>query len=105
MKRLICEVVEIKSKYPVYKLGNRITTKESEVDLKEINRSCIHALLSILYYAVALREDVDPKILEQCMEGKHAYIHFVDHRKLYCLEEEPYILGCGKNESSFNSGC
>lgn len=83
MKTLICEVVEVKSNCPVYKLGDKIVIKGPEIDLKETDKICIHALPSILHYAIALREDIDPKILGLCKEGKYAYIHCVDPGKPY----------------------
>lgn len=83
MKKLICEVVEVKDKCPIYKVGDRIVIKDSEIDLEETDRICVHALVPILHYSIALRENVSPKKLGLCSKGKYAYIHCIDPGKPY----------------------
>lgn len=60
MNKLIIKVKEIKGNCAVYKGGERIVISGPEIDLKETDKICVHALASILYYVVALREGVDP---------------------------------------------
>ena len=83
---LVIEVVEIKGKCPVHKVGDKIVINGPKIDLKRTDNVCIHALSSILHYVVALREGVDLKKLGLSKDGKYAYIQ--------CLDPgEPYIDG------------
>jgi uncharacterized repeat protein (TIGR04076 family) len=83
MDRLIITVKEIKGKCVVHSLGDRIVIDGSELDVKNTNRMCIHALASILHYAVALREGVDPEKLGLTKKGNKAYIHCPDPGEPY----------------------
>ena len=86
MEELIYEVVEIRGKCPVYKVGDKIVIKGPEIDLKKTDALCIHSLHVLLHYAIALREGVDPVKLGLSKDGKHAY--------LQCLDPgEPYTEG------------
>ena len=86
MKELVFEVFEIKGRCPVYKKGNRIVIKGAEIDLKRTDALCIHALTSLMHYAVALREGADPVKLGLSKERDYAYIQ--------CLDPgEPYTEG------------
>jgi len=86
MTKLIFEVAEIRGKCPVYKEGDKIVIRGPEIDLKETDALCIHALASLLHYAVALREGVDPEKLGLSKEKDIAYIQCVD-------PGEPYTEG------------
>lgn len=57
-----------------------------EIDQERTQRICIHALPSILHYAVALREGINPERLGLTKTGKKAYIHCPD-------PGEPYTRG------------
>lgn len=83
---LVIEVVEIEGKCPVHKVGDKIVIDGPMIDLQRTDAICIHALSSILHYAVALREGADPKKLGLSKDGKYAYIQ--------CLDPgEPYTEG------------
>lgn len=58
----------------------------AEINLKESDRICIHALPSILHYITALREGIDPVKLGLAKKGKKAYVQCVD-------PGEPYTSG------------
>ena len=60
MKKVIIRVKEIKGNCVVFKGGEKIVTEGPEINLKETDKICIHALASLLHYVVALREGVDP---------------------------------------------
>ncbi len=83
MGRLIITVKEIKGKCAVHSIGDRIVIDGPELDVKNTNRMCIHALASILHYAVALREGVDPEKLGLTKKGNKAYIHCPDPGEPY----------------------
>lgn len=86
MNELVFEVAEIKGNCPVYKKGDKMVIEGPEIDLKETDAICIHALPSLLHYAVALREGVDPVKLGLSKDKNHAYIQ--------CLDPgEPYTEG------------
>jgi len=86
MKGIVFEVVEIRGRCPVYKKGDKIVIRGPEIDLKRTDALCIHALESILHYAVALREGVDPVKLGLSKDKNYAYIQ--------CLDPgEPYTEG------------
>jgi len=86
MKELVFEVAEIRGKCPVYKKGDRIVIRGPEIDLKRTDALCIHALASLLHYAVALREGVDPIKLGLSKDKNYAYIQCLD-------PSEPYTEG------------
>jgi len=83
MTKLVIKVKEIKGKCVVHSLGDRIVINGPEIDLKNTNKICIHALTPILHYAVSLREGVDPEKLGLTKEGDKAYIHCPDPGKPY----------------------
>lgn len=86
MRELIFEVVEIRGKCPVYKKGDKIVIIGAEIDLRRTDALCIHALASLLHYAVALREGVSPVKLGLSKDENCAYIQ--------CLDPgEPYTEG------------
>jgi uncharacterized repeat protein (TIGR04076 family) len=83
---MIFEVVKIKGKCPVYKVGDRIYVEGPRIDLKRTDALCIHSLPPLLHYAVALREGIDPVKLGLAKEGANAYIQCPD-------PGEPYTNG------------
>ncbi len=83
---MIFEVVKIRGKCPVYTVGDRIYVKGPQIDLERSDAICIHALPSLLHYAIALREGIDPAKLGLAKKGGDAYIQ--------CLDPgEPYTEG------------
>jgi len=86
MSKLIIEVVEIRGKCPVYKVGDKIVIDGPEIVLEKTDAICIHALAPLLHYVVALREGVNPKKLGLSKEKEAAYIQCVD-------PGEPYTEG------------
>lgn len=83
MTKLVLRVKEIKGKCAVHSLGDRIVINGPEIDLKNTDRICIHALAPILHYAVALREGIEPEKLGLAKEGNKAYIHCPDPGEHY----------------------
>ncbi len=86
MSKLVIRVKEIKGTCPVHSPGDRMVIDGPEIDLKQTDRICIHAMAPILHYAVALREGVDPEKLGLSHEGGKAFIHCPD-------PGEPYTSG------------
>jgi uncharacterized repeat protein (TIGR04076 family) len=80
---LVIEVAEIRGTCPVYELGDKIVIDGPEIVLEEPDALCIHALASLLHYAVALREGVDPVKLGLSKEKDAAYIQCADPGKPY----------------------
>ena len=84
--RVIIRVKEIRGNCAVFRGGEKIVIEGPEINLKETDRICIHALASLLHYVVALREGVDPVKLGLAREGNRAFIQ--------CLDPgEPYTNG------------
>jgi len=84
--KLIIEVIEIKGKCPVYKLGDRIVLDDGyRVNLKKTDNICLHSLASFLPYYNALAKGVSPVELGLAKRGKVAY--------LQCLDPEKYTGG------------
>lgn len=77
---------EIRGRCAVFKGGEEIVVEGAEINLKETDKICIHALAPLLHYLVALREGVDPVRLGLSKEGEKAYIQCVD-------PGEPYTNG------------
>jgi len=48
---LIIEVVEIRGKCPVHKVGDKIVIDGLRVDMERTDTTCIHALPSLLHYS------------------------------------------------------
>jgi uncharacterized repeat protein (TIGR04076 family) len=74
------EVVEVRGRCPVHKVGDRIVVEGPRIVLEETNALCTHALSSLLHYVVALDEGADPvKLgLTKPSDSEHAYIQCVD---------------------------
>jgi len=79
------EVVEIRGKCPIYKVGDKITIDGPRIVLEKTDALCIHALSTLLHYVVALDEGADPVKLGLTKKGdeKHAYMQCVDPWKPY----------------------
>ena len=79
------EVVEVRGKCPVHKVGDKIVVDGPNIVLEKTDALCIHALSVILHYAVALDEGADPvKLgLTTIKDREHAYLQCVDPWKPY----------------------
>ena len=79
------EVIEIRGRCPVYKVGDRIIIDGPRIVLDKTDALCIHALSVILHYAVALDEGVSPlKLgLTKGTDSENAYVQCVDPWKPY----------------------
>lgn len=75
---LIIEVVNIKGNCPVHRVGDRIVIQGVEIDLQRTEKLCIHVLASLLHYAAALREGMDPRKLGLSKDKGSAYIQCLD---------------------------
>ncbi|MCD6383227.1 MAG: TIGR04076 family protein [Thermoplasmata archaeon] len=75
--KVIFEVVEVRGQCPLYKPGDRIVIEEFWISEKSA-RPCIHALPTLLHYALALREGADPIKLGLTKRGGEAYLHCPD---------------------------
>jgi len=79
------EVVEVRGKCPVHKVGDKIVIDGPRILLNRTDALCVHALSVILHYAVALDEGVDPVRLglTKPEDGENAYVQCVDPWKPY----------------------
>jgi uncharacterized repeat protein (TIGR04076 family) len=79
------EVVEVRGKCPVHRVGDKIVIDGASIVLDETDALCIHALSVILHYAVALDEGADPvKLgLTKPEDKENAYVQCVDPWKPY----------------------
>ena len=79
------EVVEVRGKCPVHKVGDKIVIDGASIVLDKTDALCIHALSVILHYAVALDEGADPVKLGLTKPGdkENAYVQCVDPWKPY----------------------
>jgi len=60
VNRLIIKVKEIRGTCPVFKPGDKIVIDGPEINLKESDAVCIHALSNLSTVIVALREGIHP---------------------------------------------
>ncbi|PIV70448.1 MAG: TIGR04076 family protein [Euryarchaeota archaeon CG01_land_8_20_14_3_00_38_12] len=81
--KLVISVKKIKGRCPVYKVGDKMVIDGPGFDLKNTDKICIHALPSILHYAVALREGADPRKLGLSFNKDKAYVQCPDPGKPY----------------------
>ena len=79
------EVVEVRGRCPVHKVGDRILIDEARILLNETDALCVHALPVLLHYAVALDKVADPvKLgLTKPEDREHAYLQCPDPWKPY----------------------
>ena len=87
------EVTEIRGRCPIHKTGAKIVIDGARIDLHRANNLCIHALSSLLHYAVALREGIDARTLGLSKDGRFAYIQCPDSGKPY-TESGTVIFKC-----------
>jgi len=73
-KAIEIQIVEIRGNCPVFSVGDRITIQGAEIALDTTDALCTHALPSLLYYALALREGADPVALGL---SKHKDVAFI----------------------------
>ena len=80
--KLIVEVLEIKGKCPVYKIGDKIVLDDGyKVNIKETNNICMHSLGSLLPYYNALARGISAQELGLSSGGKEAYIQCLDPKE------------------------
>ncbi len=48
------EVAEVRGRYPVYKVGDKIVIADPKIVMKKTDAMCIHALSTVVHYALAL---------------------------------------------------
>jgi uncharacterized repeat protein (TIGR04076 family) len=79
------EVVEVRGKCPVHRVGDKILIDGASIVLDKTDALCIHAFSVILHYAVALDESADPvKLgLTKPEDRENAYVQCVDPWKPY----------------------
>ena len=79
------EVHEVRGHCPVYKKGDVIVIDDPEIDLAKTDALCIHALSTLLHYALILEHDWCPvKLgLTTAEDKEHAYMQCVDPGKPY----------------------
>lgn len=79
------EVVEVRGRCPVHKVGDRILIDEARILLNETDALCVHALPVLLHYAVALDKGADPvKLgLTKPEDREHTYLQCLDPWKPY----------------------
>ncbi|ADT84871.1 TIGR04076 family protein [Thermococcus barophilus] len=77
MGKLIINVIEIRGKCPVFKVGDRIVIEGPQINLKETDAVCTHAFASLMPYIVALRKGIKPSELGLGKGGK-AYVQCLD---------------------------
>jgi uncharacterized repeat protein (TIGR04076 family) len=79
------EVVEVRGRCPVHKVGDKMVIDGPKIALEKTSALCIHALPVILHYAVALDEGADPvKLgLTRPIDREHAYLQCVDPGRPY----------------------
>jgi len=71
-------VTEIRGRCLIYKTGDKIVIDGPRIDLHRTDNLCIHALSSLLHYAVSLREGTGPRKLRLSTDGKFAYVQCLD---------------------------
>jgi len=92
------EVWEIRGVCPVFKKGDKIIIIDPpKIVLEKTDAICIHALPSLLHYAIALNEGVDPVKLGLSKDPNYAYIQCVDPREP-CTGGGTVIFRCRRVE-------
>lgn len=82
------EVVEVRGRCPVYRVGDKVLIDDPEIVLDKTDALCVHALTSLLHYVLILERGGDPVELGLAKpeDREHAYIQ--------CLDPgEPYTHG------------
>ena len=78
--QLIIKVIEIKGKCPVYGIGDKIVLQKGYIlDPKETDTVCMHSLVSILPFYVALSKGVKAKDIGLAKRNSNeAYVQCLD---------------------------
>ncbi|HAF70303.1 MAG: Uncharacterized protein XD60_1506 [Acetothermia bacterium 64_32] len=74
---LLVEVIKVKGTCPVYRVGSRFWIKEGFRLVTEIPL-CMHSLLSLAPYYVALSRGIDPRDLGLSKDKSLAYVQCLD---------------------------
>ena len=77
------EVYEIRGRCPVFNKGDKIIIDPPRILLERTDAICIHALPSLLHYAIALNEGINSVKLGLSKDPNYAYIQCVDPGKPY----------------------
>ncbi len=91
------EVWEIRGKCSVFNKGDKIIIDPPKIVLEKTDTICIHALPSLLHYAIALNEGIDPAKLGLSKDLDYAYIQCVDPGEPY-TEGGTVIFRCKRIE-------
>lgn len=78
--RIVIKVKEIKGKCPIYSVGDKIVLDGPRIVKEESSEICVHALVPILHFYLALREGVSPEKIG-IGRGNKAYISCPDPGK------------------------
>lgn len=62
----------------MFNVGDKILIHGAEVDLENSDAFCIHAAQALLFYALPIREGVEPATLGLAVEGDKAFVHCPD---------------------------
>lgn len=76
--KLYIKVEKIIGRCPVYEKGDIIILQGPEVNIKETDKICIHALGALLHYFPALEHNVAPEVLGLTADGDQAHIQCPD---------------------------
>ncbi len=77
-KKVLITVEKIDGHCPVFKVGDKILISNGEVDLKNSDAFCIHASQVLHFYALSLREGIDPVNLGLAIDSDKAYVQCPD---------------------------
>ena len=82
------EVVKVRGKCPVHKVGDKVVIDDPKIVLKKTDALCTHALSSLLHYVLVLEKGADTVELglSKPEDRENAYIQCVD-------PGEPYTHG------------
>ena len=74
------QVIKIRGKCPVFKLGDKIIVDDPEIVLNKTDALCTHALSSLLHYVLILDAGADPVRLglSKPDDKENSYIQCVD---------------------------
>ena len=93
------KVCEIRGICPVYKIGDQAIIDGPRILLDKTDAICVHAFSTLLHYAVALDEGVDPVKLGRSKDKEYAYIQCVDPGQPY-TEGGTVIFQCRRMEGA-----
>ena len=99
LKDLLVEVAEVKGTCPVYKVGMRFLIKDGFRLVSE-RALCMHSLLSIAPYYVALSRGIDPRDLGLSKEKNIAFVQCLDPCKLTQGGTVIFAIKVAQNETA-----